>query len=53
MGAATLKAKMLQQLATLRREVLYVIFLGLHKAYDALYRSRCLWYLNPHYMRAM
>ena len=26
----------------LRLEVLYVIFLDLHKAYDALDRSRCL-----------
>ena len=37
---ATLEAKLLQQLASLRDEVLYVIFLDLHKAYDALYRSR-------------
>ena len=28
--------------AALREEVLYVIFLDLHKAYDALDRSRCL-----------
>ena len=40
-GTNTLKAKMLQQLATLREEVLYVIFLDLHKSYDALERSRC------------
>ena len=39
---ATLKAKLLQQLAALREEVLYVIFFDLHKAYDALERSRCL-----------
>ena len=38
----TLKANLLQQLAALREEVLYVIFLDLHKAYDALDRSRCL-----------
>ena len=38
----TLEAKLLQQLAALREEVLYVIFLDLHKEYDALYRSRCL-----------
>ena len=30
-----------QQLVALREEVLYVIFLDLHKAYDALDRSRC------------
>ena len=38
----TLKANLLQHLAALREEVLYVIFLDLHKAYDALERSRCL-----------
>ena len=41
-GTATFKDKPLQQLAALREEVLYVIFLELHKAYEALYRSRCL-----------
>ena len=41
-GTATLEAKLLQQLAVLREEVLYVIFLDLKKAYDALDRSRCL-----------
>ena len=41
-GTATLEAKLLQKLAALREEVLYVIFLDLHKAYDALDRSRCL-----------
>ena len=41
-GTATLEAKLLQQLAVLREEVLYVIFLDLHKAYDDLDRSRCL-----------
>ena len=35
------EAKLLQHLVALREEVLYVIFLGLHKAYDALDRSRC------------
>ena len=41
-ATATLKAKLLQQLAAIRKEVLYVIFLDLTKAYDALDRSRCL-----------
>ena len=41
-GTATLEAKLLHQLAALREEVLYVIFLDLHKAYGALDRSRCL-----------
>ena len=41
-GTTTLEAKLLQQLAALREEVLYVIFLDLRKAYDALDKSRCL-----------
>ena len=41
-GTATLEAKLLQTLTALREEVLYVIFLDLHKAYDALDMSRCL-----------
>ena len=41
-GTATLEAKLLQQLAAMREEVLYVIFLDLTKAYDALERSRTL-----------
>ena len=41
-GTATLEAKLLQKLAALREEVLCVIFLDLHKAHDALERSRCL-----------
>ena len=35
---ATLEDKLFQQLAALREEVLYMIFLDLHKAYDALDR---------------
>ena len=41
-GTATLEAKLLQQLAAMREEVLYVILLDLTKAYDALDRSRSL-----------
>ena len=41
-GTATLEAKLLQQLASMRNEVLYVIFLDLTKACDALDRSRSL-----------
>ena len=41
-GTATLKAKLLQKLAAMREEVLYVIFLDLAKAYNDLDRSRCL-----------
>ena len=43
-GTATLEAKLLQQLAALREEVLYVIFLDLSKASYALYRSRKITY---------
>ena len=39
-GTATLEAKLIQQLAAMKEEVLYVIFLDLTKAYDALDRSR-------------
>ena len=39
---ATLEAKLIQKLAALREDVLYVILLDLHKACDALDRSRCL-----------
>ena len=41
-GTATLQAKLLRQLAAIREEVLYVIFLDLTKEYDALDRSRSL-----------
>ena len=41
-GTATLEDKLLQQLAAMREEVLYMIFLDLTKAYDALDRSRSL-----------
>ena len=37
-GIATLEAKMFQQLAVMREEVLYVIFLDLTKAYNTLDR---------------
>ena len=37
-----LEAKLLQKLAAMREEVLYVIFLDLKKAYDVLDRYRCL-----------
>ena len=42
MGTATLEAKLIQQLAAMREEVLYMIFLNLTKVYNALDRSRCL-----------
>ena len=40
MGTNTLEDKLIQQLADLMEEVLYVIFLDLHKSYDHLDRSR-------------
>ena len=39
---ATLKVKLLQYIAALRENILYVIFLDLQKAYDSLDRSSCL-----------
>ena len=41
-GTAILEAKLLQNLSALREEVMYMIFLDLHKAYDLLDSSRCL-----------
>ena len=41
-GTVTFEAKLIQQLAAMREEVLYVIFLDLTKAYAALDRSRSL-----------
>ena len=41
-GTATLESELLQQLAAMREEVLYVIFLDLTKAYDVLDRSSSL-----------
>ena len=41
-GTSTPEAKLLQKLSALTEEVLYVIFLDLQKAYDALDGSRCL-----------
>ena len=41
-GTSTLETKSVHQLATLREEFLYVLFLDLHKAYATLDRSRCL-----------
>ena len=49
-GTATLEAKLLHQLAALREEVLYMIFLETHKAYDGLDRSICLGTLEGYYV---
>ena len=51
-GTATLEAKLLQQLAAMREEILYVIFLDLTKAYDALDRSRRITYRTSSLMAA-
>ena len=37
-GTATLKAKLLQQLADMREEVLYLIFMDMYNSYDPLYK---------------
>ena len=42
LGTTTLKAKLFQKLEAMRVEVLHVIFLDLHKAYDTLDRDICL-----------
>ena len=42
MGTASLEAKLIQQLAIMREEFLYAIFLDLHKDCGALFRDRCL-----------
>ena len=39
-GTNSLKFKILHQLMNTRREVLYVIFLDLHKAYEAFDKDR-------------
>ena len=41
-GTTTFVAKLIKKLAALREELLYMIFLDLHKVYDALDRSICL-----------
>ena len=51
-GTATLEANLLQQLAAMREEVLYVIFLDLSKASYALVRSRKITYMTSSLMAA-
>ena len=41
-GTASLEANIIQHMMVMRKEVLYEIFLDLHKAYDALYHGECL-----------
>ena len=41
-GTSSLKVKLIQKVMDTREEVLYVIFLDLHKVYDALESSRLL-----------
>ena len=40
-GTASFKAKLLQQLAAIREEFLYEIFIDLHKSYNALDQEIC------------
>ena len=42
MVTATLEAKILKQLISMRETVFHAILLRLRKAYDALYRELCL-----------
>ena len=42
MVTTNLEAKLFQKLVDMREEVLYMIFMYLHKAYDALDREICL-----------
>ena len=49
-GNASLDSKLLQYLVSMREEVLYVIFLDMHKAYDALDRDRCMDILEGHHV---
>ena len=41
-GTVSFEFNLLQEKIAMRQEVLYMIFLDLYKAYDALERSRCL-----------
>ena len=41
-GTASLEGNMVQQLMEMREEVLYEIFLDIHKAYDFMYRDQCI-----------
>ena len=42
MGNASLEYKLIQNLEYTKEEVIYEILLDLHKAYDELYRERCM-----------
>ena len=44
-GTTTLEVKLLQKVVALREAVIHAIFIDLHKAYNALDRSRCLYIL--------
>ena len=45
MVTASLEAKLLQKLTTMKEKVVYEVFLKICKAYDALDRDRCLYIL--------
>ena len=42
MSTKSLEAKLLQQLQSIREEVLYKVFLNPRKSYGALYREQCM-----------
>ena len=45
-GTTTLEAKLLQQLEAMNEDIIYVIFMDLHKVYDALDKYICLYILE-------
>ena len=49
---ATLEAKLIQQIALMRYEFMYTLFMNLHKVYDALERDRCMEILEGYGMGA-
>ena len=42
MGTATIEDHLLQQLTSMRKEVLFEILLDLQKVHDSLYHDRCI-----------
>ena len=49
-GAAILEAKLVQQLAGIAHEPLFQVVLDVQKAYDSLYRGRCMDILRGYVM---
>ena len=47
-GTATLEDNLIKRITDMREEVLFQVFLDLYKAYNALYRDRCLGILEAY-----